>query len=507
MKSLIMVCILGLAASAAAELRPPAVAGAFYPGESEALRAAVDTMLEAAAGARSEGGARALIVPHAGYAYSGPTAAKAFARLSGEDVRRVIVLGPSHHFAFSGGALPKESVTGFETPLGVMPIDRKAVARLRRSSLFDGPAEAHVKEHSLEVELPFLQAVAPKAALVPVVLGPNTDLATCRAMAEHLAGLLDETTVVVASSDFTHHGDRYGWSPYAEEGLGKTLIRVARETAERAAELDARGFVKQVEVSGDTVCGVRPVGVLVALLERAFQGTGDLLEVTTSGHVSGSFDLSVSYVAAAFEGAWTSWSERPAPTTADELGREDGIALIELARATLSGSLTHDTEVARWFAAHPDRRRWEGLAGAFVTLNNTGKKARTEGRLRACMGVVEATEPLVDAVVQAAVWAAQDPRFPPLELEELDAVEIEVSVLSPMRPVRSHRFIQVGTHGVLMTKHGRRALYLPQVAVEQGWNLEAMLDNLSLKAGLPRTAWQSGATFEVFTSQVFSEGP
>ena len=499
--------MLGLAASAAAEVRPPAVAGTFYPGEPEVLRAAVDTMLDAAAGVRSEGAARALIVPHAGYAYSGPTAANAFSRLSGEDVRRVILLGPSHHFAFSGGALPEASVTGFETPLGVMPIDGKAVAELRRSSLFGGPAEAHAKEHSLEVELPFLQVVAPKATLVPVVVGANTDFAACGAMAEQLAGLLDETTVVVASSDFTHHGDRYGWSPYAGDELADTLLRVAQETAERAVKLDARGFVRQVEVSGDTVCGVRPVGVLTALLEQAFRGAGELLQVTTSGHVSGSFDLSVSYVAAAFEGAWTSWRTAAPPPTADDLDRQSGIALVELARATLRGALTHDTEVARWFAAHPDRQRWEGLAGAFVTLNNTGKKARTEGRLRACMGVVEATQPLIDAVVQAAVWAAQDPRFPPLQLEELDTVEIEVSVLSPMQPVRSHRFIEVGTHGVLMTKNGHRALYLPQVAVEQGWNLEAMLDNLSLKAGLPRTAWKHGATFEVFTSQVFSEGP
>jgi AmmeMemoRadiSam system protein A len=121
------------------------------------------------------------------------------------------------------------------------------------------------------------------------------------------------------------------------------------------------------------------------------------------------------------------------------------------------------------------------------------------------MGVMGSEQPLVDAVVQAALMAARDPRFPPLRIEELEEVEIEVSVLSPMSGVRSPRFIRVGEHGVVLAKDGRRAVFLPQVATEQDWTRDEMLDHLSLKAGLPRTAWQHGATFEVFTAQVFSE--
>ncbi len=121
------------------------------------------------------------------------------------------------------------------------------------------------------------------------------------------------------------------------------------------------------------------------------------------------------------------------------------------------------------------------------------------------MGLMGAEQPLLDAVIQAALMAARDPRFPPLRLDELEDVEIEVSVLSPMGAVRSPRFIQVGEHGVLMAKDGRRAVFLPQVATEQGWTRDEMLGQLSLKAGLARKAWQHGATFEVFTAQVFSE--
>jgi AmmeMemoRadiSam system protein B len=141
------------------------------------------------------------------------------------------------------------------------------------------------------VELPFLQIIAPEAKLVPIAVGSNTDLQTCDEMAKALSDLLDGGTVVIASSDFTHHGSRFGWSPYDGPDLPETLLAVGRTTADRAAAMDTRGFLKQIEVSGDTVCGVRPVGVLTALLAHGFDGEGRVLEVTTSGHVTGSFDL------------------------------------------------------------------------------------------------------------------------------------------------------------------------------------------------------------------------
>jgi AmmeMemoRadiSam system protein A len=256
-------------------------------------------------------------------------------------------------------------------------------------------------------------------------------------------------------------------------------------------------------VSGDTVCGVRPVGVLVSLLAHAFDGAGEVLEVTTSGHVSGRFDLSVTYAAIAFTGEWSAWSAE-SDSSEDALDAASGAALVSLARAALRSRLEHTTELAEWFANH-ETDGFVRPGGAFVTLNSTGSREKNQGRLRACMGRVEADQPLVDAVIQAAVWATRDPRFPPLESAELDEVEVEVSVLSPMRVVRSYRDIEVGTHGVLMTKRGHRAVFLPQVATDQGWNRTAMLEHLSTKAGLPADAWRDGAEFEVFTAQVFRE--
>lgn len=504
MKPLLLVSLLVAAVSATADVRPPAVAGSFYTGDADALRAEVVKLLEDARNGSSGSPARALVVPHAGFVFSGPTAALAFARMPEEGVRRVILLGPSHHMRFSGGALPAEGVDAFETPLGKIGLDKKAIKKLRKHRGFGGPADAHIPEHSLEVELPFIQVVAPGATLVPIAVGADTDLTVCTEIAEAIAGLLDEGTVVIASSDFTHHGRRYGWSPYDGPELGETLVAVGRTTVDRVAAMDARGFTAQVEVSGDTVCGVRPVGILTALLARAFEGEGEVLDVTTSGHVTGSFDLSVTYAAVVFSGEWRPWKDE-IPVKAGELEPAEGRELVSLARSALETRLTHDTALASWFAEAGDDNRFLMPAGAFVTLNNSGSRARREGRLRACMGVIEAKQPLLDAVVQAAVWATQDPRFPPLEAAELEELEIEVSVLSPMREIESFKLIEVGTHGVLLSKAGRRAVFLPQVAVEEGWNRDTMLEHLSAKAGLPRDAWRHGATFEVFTAQVFVE--
>jgi AmmeMemoRadiSam system protein A/AmmeMemoRadiSam system protein B len=397
-------------------------------------------------------------------------------------------------------------ITAFTTPLGDVPLDLAVLAELRDRPGFSGPARAHGPEHSLEVELPFIQLVAPEAKLVPIVIGANTDPVTSIEIAKALSEHLDERTVVIASSDFTHHGRRYGWSPYEDkgDGLGDALLEVGQDTVDLIVAMDARGLRTQVAVSGDTVCGVRPVEVLVHLLSHAFDGAGRVLEVTTSGHLTGSFDLSVTYAAVVFSGDWAPWSEPPAVKAVD-LEDADGRELIELARASLQTRLTHDTALAKWYSSHGETDHLLMPAGAFVTLNNNERRAKKDGRLRACMGVIEAEQPLIEAVVQAAVWAAQDPRFPPLELEELDQVSVEVSVLSPARPVKSFRLIEVGKHGVVMSKDGRRSVFLPQVATEQGWDRETMLEQLSAKAGLPRNAWQHGATFEVFTAQVFTE--
>jgi AmmeMemoRadiSam system protein B/AmmeMemoRadiSam system protein A len=495
--------VLMLGTRLTAEVRPPAVAGSFYPGERTALEREVKEFLAAGAPA---GEVVALIAPHAGYVFSGATAGKTFAALAGRSVSRVVLLGPSHHASFRGGALPPAGVTAFATPLGTLPLDRAAVETLRHTPLFDGPPSAHAPEHCLEVELPFLQAALGEVPIVPVLVGSATDAPTVQGLARGLSRVVGDGTVVVVSSDFTHHGSPYGYAPFAgERELGRRLVTIGRDTAERAAALDLRGFSRQIDVSGDTVCGARPISVLLALLSHAFAGSGRVVEVTTSGEVSGTWSQVVTYAGVVFSGRWQPWRDDPKEPQLGTLSSEEKTALLALARATLESHLVHDTSLARWFAAHPVTGNLAAKAGAFVTIHNRPEKARLEGRLRGCIGVIEAHEPLVDAVVHAAVSAAHDPRFPPLTREELPRVSLEISVLSPLRPVPDYDAIRLGIHGVLLTKGSRHALFLPQVATETGWDLPTFLSQLSLKAGLPPDAWRSGASFQVFTADVFGE--
>jgi AmmeMemoRadiSam system protein B/AmmeMemoRadiSam system protein A len=505
MKILLFAALIPMSVAASAATRPPAVAGAFYLEDPDRLRAQVEAVLPPDSAGSTKKGARALVVPHAGYVYSGAVAGEAFATLDAAAVRRVILLGPSHHRRFKGGALPARGLEAFATPLGEVPLDTEALAVLRASSEFRGPSEAHGPEHCLEVELPFLQLLVPEARIVPILLGNETDREGARRIARELIPLLDDRTVVVVSSDFTHHGQRYRWAPLSEPGLGEQLVHLGRVTAGRLAAIDPQGFWTQVEVSGDTVCGARPAAVLAELLAHAFEGSGEVLDVTTSGHLSGNWDLSVTYAAVAFRGTWQAWRDEVPSSPVGEVTASHGAEIVALARSTLQSFLLHDGSIAEWYAAPHDAETSRALAGAFVTLNNTGQRAKREGRLRACMGVIEARQPLEDAVVQAAVWAARDPRFPHLQPAELDEVEVEVSVLSAASPVAGPEAIEVGVHGVILTKGGKRALFLPQVAPEQGWDRETMLDHLARKAGLPTDGWRQGARFEVFTAQVFGE--
>ncbi len=490
-----------LAGTAGAAVRQPAVAGGFYPGTKAELERTVDGLLSAAP--RPTGVPRAIIVPHAGYVFSGATAARAFTAWKGAGARRVIVLGPSHHMAFGGAALPAREVTAFATPIGTMPLDRAALDRLRRMPGFDGPPEAHGPEHSIEVELPFLQRTVGPVPIVPVLVGPQTDRETARRLAKALVPLLGDGTLVAVSSDFTHHGRAYGWTPFPEAGLGERLLSLGRATAGRAAAIDPLGFWEQVEVSGDTVCGRHPIEVLLELLAHAFDGKGSVLGVTTSGHVTGEWSRCVTYAAVAFDGRWAHWRDDPEPPRLGTLGPGEKRSLLELARAALETHTGHGPELAEWFASHRVEGNLAAIAGAFVTRNHRGRpKAEA---LRACMGSIVGVRPLAEQVIRSAVMAAHDPRFPELEAAELPKLVVEISVLSPLRKVPGPRAIRLGTDGVVLRKGGHGAVYLPQVATETGWDLETFLSHLAVKAGLPPDGWRHGVRFEVFTAQVFSE--
>jgi AmmeMemoRadiSam system protein B/AmmeMemoRadiSam system protein A len=487
-------------AGAEESVRQSALAGAWYPGERQELATYLDELLDAAGGKPAQGVIRALIVPHAGYAYSGETAAEVFALVRGKTYERVMVLAPSHRSGFRG--LSIADVDAYETPLGRVLLDGPAIAALRESALVVSDPEAHGREHAIEIELPFLQrTLAPGWRLLPVLVG-RLEGGDYQTAAELLRPLADERTLVVVSSDFTHFGPRFGFMPFPLDAETPSRIRVLDDGAiEHLLAADASGFLDYISDTGVTICGYRPLALLLHLVPA--DASVERIAYATSGGLTGNWHNSVSYVGMVVTG------ENPfsGPTAAAGAGGTSAISAVELEMlhrlavagvelAVLGPSRNRNAGIRELLETLPARLKEP--AGAFVTL-------KRDGRLRGCIGYVLPRKPLVAAVLENGVNAAyNDRRFRPVSPEELGELEVEVSVLSPPRAIGSADEFVVGEQGLILRKDGRQAVFLPEVATEQGWTREDTLAHLARKAGLAKDGWRQGASLEVFTSTKFT---
>ncbi len=499
--------------------REPALAGTWYPEGRAALLAGAHLLMRAGAPVDSlPSRPVALVVPHAGWNYSGAVAGAAYRTLRPGDFERVVVMGPSHHQGFRGYAI--DDAASYRTPVGEIPLCSGTFAALQGAEARPEPA-AVGPEHSVEVELPFLQAALARFCLVPILVG-ETDADNERAFATRLAKLDDGHTLFVFSSDFSHYGPRFDYQPFGS--LSPGVRDKVRAMNERAAALlsavDAPGFRSYLAETGNTICGRNGLATLLELLPRvAPKAQAVTLARYASSDIPGlSDDSAVSYVAMAFlrEPPAPSVTPRTTPPQLEDaaadtppLPPEAGARLVRLARAALDAQLRGDDALVRQLADWPAGREQERRQGVFVTINRKDpEEVRTQGKLRGCIGQPEPTFPLYYGTVQAALDAAlHDPRFVPVTAAELPRLELEVTVLSPRQPIGSYKEIRIGTHGVVLQKGERAALFLPQVAPEQGWNVEQMLDALAEKAGLPKDAWREGARLSVFTGQAFAEQP
>lgn len=438
----------------------------------------------------------ALILPHAGYTWSGETAAYGQRAIEGSSYERVIVLGPSHRWPLENiASLP--DATHFATPLGELEIDTETVEALRQFPEFQGDPEALVEEHSIAIEIPLLQYTLPPFRLVPILVGHLDREAEVR-MAQILRSFVDAKTLVVASSDFTHYGLRFGYLPF-RDSIEANLRTLDLGAAEEIEKKNPDGFRAYCDRTGATICGRFPIGVLLRLLPPSAQA--HRLRYDTSGRKTGSYRDSVSYLTIAFTGMWEKGESiaPPSPSESQFLTEEEKKALLRLARAVLESTVRGEklpTPESLGITLTPGLKK---VRGAFVTLHR-------KGQLRGCIGEIAPQRPLYQAVMAHAVNSSQhDPRFYPVRPEELPEIDIEISALTPPVPVSSYREIVIGRHGMTLSKHGRSAVFLPQVAPEQGWDLETTLTYLARKAGLPGDAWKEGAEFTVFEAEVFGE--
>ena len=476
------------------------IAGSWYPATAEALDAVIRDSLANTPEPKGPP-PNILILPHAGYAYSAQTAAYGIRQIVGAPFTRVLLLAPSHRAAFSNCLVAPEA-DAVSTPYGRLAIDREAIHQIAGGMDVKCSDAVHANEHSAQIQYPMLQYALKDFKIVPFIVGQMEPLAARRAAAA-LRAVVDDATLLVVSSDFTHYGEDFDYAPFAA-GEARARARQADFAAfERIRAGDAAGFADCLDASGATICGRHPIAVLLEMLPQG--ATLERLHYATSSDDSGDDSRFVCYLCAAGRADWNGRWKNAAPAAgdanADFLTPEEKRTLLRFARE----SIRHVFKTGKALAAdHFAAEATENLRrpmGCFVTLNT--RKPRD---LRGCIGEIVAQRPLYQAVTALAVHSAfGDRRFRPLEPAELDGIAIEISALTPERPVDSWRDIAIGRHGMTLSKRGRMAVFLPQVAPEQGWTLEATLAQLALKAGLRPDDWREGAQFTVFEAIVFGE--
>jgi len=484
-------------AKAPESIRASAIAGSWYPDDEKELRGLITKYLDRAEEAPLDGHLFALIAPHAGYRFSGQVAAWSFRQVAGKNYNRVIVLAPSHQAGFRGFSIM--DVDAYSTPLGVVLLDESACIQLAAHELHVRDDAVHVREHAIEIELPFLQQVLPDGFhLLPVLVG-QLEEHDAEKIASALKPYLSEQTLVVISSDFTHYGPNYQYVPFTTD-VSANIEKLDMAALKPALAGDYDQYVACLREKQPTICGRNALAILLKMLPPGSQGR--LLKYDTSGRMMSDFRNSVSYVSAAFsvpEGALPSVEEGML-TVAEQQ------TLLRLARETIetrlrTGDMPEDVE-----ARHAITPALKEKAGAFVTL-------KIGDTLRGCIGRIGYPDeagsllPIYRTIMLMSVQSAlRDPRFRPVQAEELDSISIEISVLTIAREVGGSEDFIPGRHGIIISQGGRSAVFLPQVAPEQGWGRDETLRHLCLKAGLPEDAWkEEGMKFFIFTAQVFSE--
>jgi AmmeMemoRadiSam system protein B/AmmeMemoRadiSam system protein A len=454
--------------------RPAAVAGTFYPASPVVLKQTLVDLLDNARATPLSHAPKALIVPHAGYVYSGPVAASAYAQLDAlrGRIRRVVLLGPTHREYVRGLALP--DADAFATPLGNVPLDRAGMQQLAGLPQVVSSAAAHRMEHSLEVHLPFLQQVLGDFTLLPLAVGEATAAEVADVLEAVWGG--DETLIVI-SSDLSH---------FLPDALAR---QIDGGTVDAILALNAH-------LNHEQACGATPInGMLLAAQAHGLHPV--LLDVRNSGQTAGDPGRVVGYAAFAFQP-----DPDPAQEPQTDAGQrevEKGTTLLRLARAEIASKLGHAM-------AYPAQADWLAEPGAsFVTLTR-------QGELRGCIGTLEAHRPLGLDVRENAIAAAfRDPRFMPLSREEFDDIRVEVSLLSPAEPMTmtseqdALAQLRPGIDGVVFEVGHTRSTFLPQVW-EQLPEPSAFLAQLKRKAGLAADFWSDSVRLSRYGVSKWKEG-
>jgi AmmeMemoRadiSam system protein B/AmmeMemoRadiSam system protein A len=467
------------------EIREPALAGSWYPGDPEILSRDVKRYLENAKKEKVDGEIVALVSPHAGYMYSGQVAAYAYKLIEGKSFDTVVVVGPSHRFLFKGASLWDRG--GFRTPLGVVPVDDELSKKLmeKRKKIRFIP-EAHNQENSLELQIPFLQTVLKSFKLVPIAMEPDWSWETCQYLASAIAETVKgKRVLLVASTDLSH---------FYTYNIAVELDKIFLNHIER---FDVEGLNRDLKNNRTEACGGGPVVTIMLAAKMLGANHGKVLKYANSGDVTGDRSRVVGYAAAVFyktAGGKEKMKEEKKVGVDLGLNEEEKKTLHQIAKTVIENKAKGKT-VPDFKVESPTLKE---NRGAFVTIHK-------RGQLRGCIGYIEGQGPLHKTIERMAEAAAfKDPRFTPVKENELPELELEISVLTPLKRITDVNEIQVGKHGIYIVKGMWAGLLLPQVATEYGWDRQTFLEHTCQKAGLPSNAWKEKDTeIYIFSADIF----
>lgn len=493
-----------ITASKEARVRPAVVAGSFYPGDAAALQREIQQLLDTVEPSASGAEPLGAMVPHAGYVYSARFAAPVFKAMASCDIDTVVIIGHDLGANASGITAVLSDVDAYETPLGQVPVDGAMLQALREQRGIMIHNGIHAREHSIEVQLPFLQIVKPGAKILPAFMGEVT-LANCQRFAAALAKAAGGRRIfVLASTDLSHY-------PSYDDA-----VALDRETMALVSAMDLQGLCDRQAGKGvnkpntqTAICAAG--GVVTALIAAQKRGANEVkvLARGNSGDVRGG-DASrvVGYASAIFvkgSDAKPATDEGNAEAAATPAATADDFALTEASQKELlklaRQRISAEASGKDWsYRPPPTLAELQEPAAVFVTLT-------AGGRLRGCIGTTVARAPLWQAVADAARAAAfEDSRFPPVRERELAGLRLEISVLSPMRPAASAAEIEPFKHGVLLRSGHHGGLFLPQVWEQLPDKDEFLSVLCEQKAGLPSDAWRrQDIKLLIFTVFAFQE--
>ena len=479
--------------------RKATVAGQFYPGRSDELNAQLIKLFADAVPKKTEDDVLAIISPHAGYVFSGPVAASSFNQLDArKEYHTVFVIGSSHRTMFNGASIYNKG--HYETPLGVVKVDLETANLLiNKNDVFKHKSDAHAYEHSLEVQLPFLQHILETDfQIVPVVIATQNRI-TVKKIAEALKPYFTKENLFIISTDFSHYPD-YEDAVKVDKATADAIISgIPEELLSTLKKNEQRG----ISNLATSLCGWTSVLTLMYITENNpkikylpvdYKNSGDATYYGDKSRVVGYYSIAV---VAENSNSDNDKTEHQFKEEELVLSSEEKQKLLQISRNTLDEYIRTGK-----IPAIKDDELTDNIktcCGAFVSLHINGK-------LRGCIGNFSQDIPLYKVVQEMTISSAtRDYRFTPVEVKDLNKIDIEISVLTPLRRINSIDEISLGRHGIYIRKGQRTGTFLPQVATQTGWDIEDFLGHCARdKAGIGWEGWKD-AELSTYEAIIFSE--